>query len=119
MLDGIFMVTLTEKAAKQLEELIAEDKKTNNRENSLYALRVAVRGGGCSGFQYELSFDYNPPQKDDRIFTSHTLTLYVDKRSYLYLAGTEIDYSRGLQGEGFNIRNPNAKSTCGCGKSFQ
>ena len=113
------MVTLTEKAAKKLEEIIADDRKENNRNGVPYALRVAVKGGGCSGFQYELSFDHNQPQKDDHVFTLHALTLYVDNKNYLYLAGTEIDYSGGLQGEGFTIRNPNAKNTCGCGKSFQ
>ena len=84
-------------------------------------LRVKVEGGGCSGFQYNLSFDY--PSDDDIIFEvdendEDQLYLIVDKRSYLYVAGSMINYQDGLMGTGFSVDNPKANSTCGCGESF-
>ena len=79
-------------------------------------LRVFVEGGGCSGFQYGMSFDR--PKADDQVFETEGVQVLLDPASPAYLAGTSIDFDDGLQGKGFEIRNPNAQSTCGCGKSF-
>lgn len=80
------------------------------------ALRVLVESGGCSGFQYGMSFD--DPKSEDERCESEGVAMVVDPTSAAYLAGTNIDFDDGLQGKGFEIRNPNAQSTCGCGKSF-
>lgn len=79
-------------------------------------LRVFIEGGGCSGFQYGMSFDV--PKPDDRTFETEGVQVLIDPASLTYLNGTSIDFDDGLQGKGFEIRNPNAQSTCGCGKSF-
>ena len=79
-------------------------------------LRVFVEGGGCSGFQYGMSFDL--PKPGDQTFETEGVQVLVDPTSLAYLTGTSIDFDDGLQGKGFEIRNPNAQSTCGCGKSF-
>lgn len=79
-------------------------------------LRVFIEGGGCSGFQYGMSFDL--PKVDDNTFETEGVQVLVDPASLAYLNGTSIDFDDGLQGKGFEIRNPNAQSTCGCGKSF-
>jgi iron-sulfur cluster assembly protein/iron-sulfur cluster insertion protein len=79
-------------------------------------LRVLVESGGCSGFQYGMSFD--EPKPDDTHFTSEGVDLVIDPSSLAYLDGSSIDFDDGLHGKGFEIRNPNAQSTCGCGKSF-
>ena len=84
-------------------------------DDNTLGLRVKVEGGGCSGFQYNLSFD-NYDEKD--VVVDEEFHLICDKRSILYLAGSEIDYEDGLMGNGFRIGNPNANSTCGCGESF-
>lgn len=80
-------------------------------------IRVGVKGGGCSGLMYELKFD-NQTGPDDKIFEDNGLKVVVDKKSYLYLLGTELDFSGGLNGKGFVFNNPNANRTCGCGESF-
>ena len=80
------------------------------------ALRVGVRGGGCSGFSYDLYFDQSTAM--DKQYDSHGVRLVVDQMSLQYLRGTEVDYVEGLQGAGFKFQNPNVKSTCGCGSSF-
>ncbi|MCH7705727.1 MAG: iron-sulfur cluster assembly accessory protein, partial [Chloroflexi bacterium] len=79
--------------------------------------RVAVNGGGCYGLTYDLSMD---PQRldNDKIIEEHGVTILIDKKSYIFLAGTVLDYSGGLNGKGFIFSNPNAKTTCGCGTSF-
>lgn len=104
-------------AADKVAELIAEEN--NNKLN----LRVYITGGGCSGFQYGFTFDEDI-QEDDMVVeqscssTSNTVKLLIDAMSYQYLKDAEIDYVKNLQGEQFIIRNPNAKTTCGCGSSF-
>ena len=80
-------------------------------------LRVGVKGGGCSGLTYILDI-VDGPQENDKAIEEHGLTLYVDRKSYVFLAGTTLEYSGGLNGKGFVFNNPNAKTTCGCGTSF-
>jgi iron-sulfur cluster insertion protein len=101
----------TDSAAKKVGELIAEE------DNPELKLRVFVAGGGCSGFQYGFTFDENINDGDSAVETAG-VTLVVDPMSYQYLAGAEIDYTEGLEGAQFVIRNPNATTTCGCGSSF-
>ncbi|PTY06639.1 iron-sulfur cluster insertion protein ErpA [Opitutaceae bacterium EW11] len=104
------MITLSPRAANQVRsmqgELHAPEKK----------LRVFVETGGCSGFQYGMSFD--EPKPDDQTFESEGVAMLVDPTSLAYLKGCSIDFDDGLHGKGFEIKNPNAQSTCGCGKSF-
>ncbi len=104
------MITLTPRAANQVRILHQSQPDATKR------LRLFVEGGGCSGFQYGMSFDQ--PKGDDRQFESEGVQILVDPTSLAYLNGTSIDFDDGLQGKGFEIRNPNAQSTCGCGKSF-
>ena len=80
-------------------------------------IRVGVKGGGCSGLSYDLSFD-TELKEDDKVFEDNGMKVVVDKKSFLYLIGTELDYSGGLNGKGFIFKNPNANRTCGCGESF-
>ena len=105
------MLSLTEKAAEKVKEIQAAE----NIE-AAYGLRLRVVGGGCSGFAYDLYFDQVTEM--DRTFESHGVRLVVDQMSLQYLAGTTVDYVEGLQGAGFKFNNPNVKSTCGCGSSF-
>jgi iron-sulfur cluster insertion protein len=101
----------TESAANKVKELILEEGNPDLK------LRVFVSGGGCSGFQYGFTFD-EVINEDDTTLTKNGVTLLIDPMSYQYLAGAEIDYSEGLEGSQFVIKNPNATSTCGCGSSF-
>lgn len=82
-----------------------------------YGLRVSVKGGGCSGLMYQLEFD-NSDQPGDQIVEHQGIRIYVPMKSLLYLIGTELDYTGGLQGKGFHFANPNASRTCACGESF-
>jgi iron-sulfur cluster assembly accessory protein len=104
------MITLTPRAAKQVRTMHAELNEPQKR------LRVLVESGGCSGFQYGMSFD--DPKPDDAQLESEGVAFVIDPTSLAYLDGSSIDFDDGLQGKGFEIRNPNAQSTCGCGKSF-
>ncbi len=101
----------TDSAANKVKELIAEEG------NPELKLRVFVTGGGCSGFQYGFTFD-ELASEDDTVMQKNGVTLLIDPMSFQYLVGAEIDYSEGLQGSQFVIKNPNATSTCGCGSSF-
>lgn len=101
----------TDSAAGKVKELIEEEG------NPSLKLRVFVTGGGCSGFQYGFTFD-EEVNEDDTTMEKNGVTLLIDPMSYQYLVGAEIDYSEGLEGSQFVIRNPNATSTCGCGSSF-
>lgn len=101
----------TDSAANKVKELIAEEG------NPELKLRVFVTGGGCSGFQYGFTFD-EAVGDDDAVMEKNGVTLLIDPMSYQYLVGAEIDYTEGLQGSQFVIKNPNATSTCGCGSSF-
>ncbi|MDE2234336.1 MAG: iron-sulfur cluster insertion protein ErpA [Gammaproteobacteria bacterium] len=101
----------TSAAAHKVKQLI------NEEGNSGLKLRVFVSGGGCSGFQYGFTFDENVEEGDTQVH-NEGVTLLVDPMSFQYLAGAEIDYTEGLEGAQFVIRNPNATTTCGCGSSF-
>lgn len=101
----------TDSAAAKVKELIEEEG------NPGLKLRVFVTGGGCSGFQYGFTFDEEVAE-DDTTLEKGGVTLLIDPMSYQYLVGAEIDYTEGLEGSQFVIRNPNATSTCGCGSSF-
>lgn len=104
-------LTFTDSAAAKVKELIDEEG------NSALKLRVFVTGGGCSGFQYGFTFDEESAD-DDTVLQKNGVTLLVDPMSFQYLVGAEIDYTEGLEGAQFVIKNPNATSTCGCGSSF-
>ncbi|NMG76511.1 iron-sulfur cluster insertion protein ErpA [Aromatoleum diolicum] len=105
------LLVFTDSAASKVKELIEEEG------NPELKLRVFVSGGGCSGFQYGFTFD-EEVNEDDTSLEKNGVTLLIDSMSYQYLVGAEIDYSEGLEGSQFVIRNPNATSTCGCGSSF-
>ena len=104
-------LNVTDNAAGKVKELIAEEG------NPELKLRVFVTGGGCSGFQYGFTFD-EVTNEDDTVMEKNGVSLLIDPMSYQYLVGAEIDYSEGLEGSQFVIKNPNAQSTCGCGSSF-
>jgi iron-sulfur cluster assembly protein len=105
-------VKLTDKAAAKINELLADTP-----DGTEQALRVAVRGGGCSGFQYALAFD--APKDDDHRFEDKGVAVVVDKTSMQFVFGSEVDWVDGLQGAGFSVNNPNVTAACGCGSSFQ
>jgi iron-sulfur cluster assembly protein len=105
-------ITLTDKAVEKIGELLS-----GQSEGGEQALRVAVRGGGCSGFQYALAFD--KPKEDDNVFEAEGVAVVVDKVSMQFVFGSEVDYVEGLQGAGFQVNNPNVVAACGCGSSFQ
>lgn len=107
------MITVTETAASKIRELLTEENKVES------GLRVFVQGGGCSGFQYGLMIEEsNGDGSADKVYESNGVKLYVDPISIRYLRGAEVDFLDNLSGGGFTIKNPNAKSTCGCGSSF-
>ena len=106
------MITITEKAK---EKLLLERQK--NGFSEAYNVRVAVKGGGCSGLMYSLEFDESV-QANDEVFEDKGIKILTDKKSLLYLLGTTLDFSDGLNGKGFFFNNPNATRTCGCGESF-
>src|ERR671931_1895321 len=108
----VTLVSLTESAATKIKDLMAEEP-----EGEAAVLRIAVQGGGCSGFQYALGFDRGPQEGDNEL-VSYGVPVVVDPFSAPYLAGTEIDWVDGLQA-GFAINNPNVSASCGCGHSFQ
>ena len=114
------MLTVTENAAKNLKELMAEKSPEGAEyDQETVGLRVFVQGGGCSGFQYGLRIE-NEPQENDQKFESNGIRIYVDPISIRYLKGAEVDFKETTAnpGGGFTINNPNAVSTCGCGQSF-
>ncbi len=106
------MIEVTNAARDEAKRLL---EQSNLGENAF--IRVGVKGGGCSGLMYELDFD-NQAKEDDKKMEDNGLTVVVDKKSFLYLVGTQLDFSGGLNGKGFQFINPNASRTCGCGESF-
>lgn len=107
------MIMLTDKAVKEIKRLQAGDEAAVGK-----SLRVQVIGGGCSGMSYKLGFDDQPASELDKSFEKDGVSLIIDHKSFLFLTGTELDFSDGLNGKGFVFNNPNAKRTCGCGSSF-
>lgn len=106
------MINVTDKAREEIVTLLSNEGKSLEHN-----IRVSVKGGGCSGLMYDLSFD--PQIQDaDEVFEDKGVKILVDKKSLLYLLGTTLDFSDGLNGKGFQFVNPNASRTCGCGESF-
>ena len=105
-------ITVTEAAATKIKELLSEEGKAES------GLRVFVQGGGCSGFQYGLMIEEGGAGVGDQSYESNGVKLFVDPVSVSYLKGAEVDFVDTITGGGFTIKNPNAKSTCGCGQSF-
>jgi iron-sulfur cluster assembly protein len=108
----IDVVTITSRAAQEIRKI-----KIDNNIPEGHALRLGVKGGGCSGMSYVLAFDEAPKERDT-VYQIEGLTVYVDPKSQFYLSGTVLDFSGGLNGKGFVFNNPNATRTCGCGNSF-
>jgi iron-sulfur cluster assembly protein len=104
------MISITEQAARKIQTLLAEKGVADG------GLRVKVVGGGCSGLTYKMEIDQ--PREGDKVFEHNGAKLVVDRKSFLYLKGTELDYKEELMASGFNLRNPNVKRSCGCGSSF-
>ena len=105
-------IVITPRAAQEIRKIKADNKIPEN-----HALRLGVKGGGCSGLSYVLAFDERP-RETDSVMTIEGLTVHVDPKSLFYLSGTTLDFSDGLNGRGFVFSNPNAARTCGCGNSF-
>jgi len=107
------MIKVSDKAKKKVIQLMTDDgfDATND------FVRVGVKSGGCSGLSYDLTFD-NKKEENDKVFEENDVKIVVDKKSFLYLVGTTLEYSGGLNGKGFVFNNPNANRTCGCGESF-
>ncbi|WP_439152545.1 HesB/IscA family protein [Winogradskyella sp.] len=107
------MIKVSEQAKKKVIELMTDDGYNSDTD----FVRVGVKSGGCSGLSYDLKFD-NSHLEDDKVFEDNGIKIIVDKKSFLYLIGTTLEYSGGLNGTGFVFNNPNANRTCGCGESF-
>src|SRR5215208_2560538 len=105
------MVQLTERAVTKVQEIL------DSQDPKPAGLRIAVVGGGCSGFSYSMAFE-NSPGMLDKTYSFEGLKVFIDQASLLYLDGAEVDYVENLEGSGFKFNNPNVKSTCGCGSSF-
>jgi iron-sulfur cluster assembly protein len=114
-LDKIYitMIQVSETAKKKIIDLMKED----GFDAAVDYVRVGVKSGGCSGLSYDLKFDKTKGE-DDKIFVDNNITIAVEKKSFLYLAGTILEFSGGINGKGFVFNNPNASRTCGCGESF-
>lgn len=106
------MINVTEKAKEHIADLKVKEGYGDN-----FNIRVSVKGGGCSGLMYDLKFD-DQTIPADQVFEDNGVKIMVDKKSLLYLAGTTLDFTDGLNGKGFQFINPNASRTCGCGESF-
>ncbi|MFZ2113748.1 MAG: iron-sulfur cluster assembly accessory protein [Solirubrobacteraceae bacterium] len=107
------MISITDKGAEKVREFLGAQQA----DVTLAGLRVGVRGGGCSGFQYQLAFDEQ--RESDIVFEDHGLKLLVDNESLQFVSGSVIDYQESLQGAGFKVENPNVVAACGCGSSFR
>lgn len=107
------MIQVSETAKNRVVNLMTEEGYDATKDY----VRVGVKSGGCSGLSYELKFD-NKIEESDKVFENNSVRILVDKKSFLYLVGTVLEYSGGLNGKGFVFNNPNAQRTCGCGESF-
>jgi iron-sulfur cluster assembly protein len=106
------MLFISDKAKDRITHMLSDEGR-----DASWFVRVSVVAGGCSGFSYKMQFD-NHPQPDDEVFEDKGMKLVTDRRSVLYLFGTTLDFSSGLEGKGFHFVNPNATRTCACGESF-
>ena len=106
------MISLTDKAAEKVRQILSSEGEGER------ALRVGVKGGGCSGFSYTLDID-KIFAESDQVFEEKGIKIVIDAKSFIYLSGTQVDYVENLSGSGFSFSNPNATRTCGCGSSFQ
>ena len=104
-------INISEKAASKVRDFAEKEDLAE------FGVRVGVKGGGCSGLTYVLNIE-KEPRADDKIIEENGVRIFVDRKSYVFLAGTILEYSDGLNGKGFEFHNPNAKTTCGCGTSF-
>jgi iron-sulfur cluster assembly accessory protein len=109
--EGDGMIKLTPVAIAKVKEILSE-------RNEEAGLRIAVIGGGCSGFQYQMTLD-REPRADDKIIEMEGIKVFIDTRSILYLSGTQVDYVDGSNGSGFKFENPNSQNNCGCGECFE
>ena len=107
------MIKVSESARQKVVSLMTEEGFDASKD----FVRVGVKSGGCSGLSYELNFD-DSTAEEDKVFEDNSIRIIVDKKSFLYLVGTTLEYSGGLNGKGFVFNNPNAQRTCGCGESF-
>jgi iron-sulfur cluster assembly protein len=107
------MITISDKAAGEVKR---QQAKRGTPES---ALRVGIRGGGCTGFSYLFEWADGPPRERDKVFEKDGVKLYVDPKSFVYLDGTELDFVTSIMGHGFKFNNPNVKGACGCGESVQ
>ncbi len=107
------MIAISENAAKQIQ------LQREKRGTPTAAIRVGIRGGGCTGFSYLFEWDDGEPKKTDKVFREHGVALVVDRKSFIYLRGTELDFVTSMMGHGFKFNNPNVKGSCGCGESVQ
>ena len=105
------------KVSSRAKEKVVQMMQSDGVDIASHFVRVGVKSGGCSGLSYELKFDASLGE-DDKIFEDNDVRIVVDKKSFLYLVGTTLEYSGGLNGKGFVFNNPNANRTCGCGESF-
>ena len=105
------MITVSDKAVSKIKEILDSEQKSDG------FIRVGIKGGGCSGFTYVLDIEENQ-KEGDQLYNFDNVKVLVDSKSIIYLAGTELDYTDGLNGAGFVFNNPNAQRTCGCGNSF-
>ncbi len=106
------MITVSDTAKEHALKIMSEENRPANA-----FIRVGVEGGGCSGLSYKLEFD-NEIKEGDQIFEDKGIKIVCDRKSFLYLVGTQLEYSGGINGKGFSFNNPNASRTCGCGESF-
>ena len=106
-------IIITESAAREIK------RQCEKRGTPEAAIRVGIRGGGCTGFSYMFEWDDKDPRATDKVFREHGVKLYVDPKSFVYLRGTELDFVSTMMGHGFKFNNPNAKGSCGCGESVQ
>ncbi len=106
------MIKVNDRAKERIMSLLSEEGKAKDS-----FVRVGVQGGGCSGLMYNLDFD-SELKEEDKVIEDNDIKIVVDKKSVLYLVGTELDFTGGLNGKGFSFNNPNASRTCGCGESF-
>ncbi|WP_428263740.1 HesB/IscA family protein [Haliangium sp.] len=106
-------IIITEAAANEIK------RQQVKRGTPEAAIRVGIRGGGCTGFSYMFEWADGEPKQTDKVFTEHGVRLFVDPKSFVYLRGTELDFITSMMGHGFKFNNPNAKGTCGCGESVQ